>query len=443
MESIQRSKLLALEWGERVRADKLAAGALEWLYKHRAETAQQMLDTLRRDDPDFQRAADDKFINEALAHAGDHFRVMLAIGTARAHVLGTDPFCFVRSHAVVRARQHFPLAASLHGYRVGRKGSFAVIREVILSRSEDDHQAAASLLLVSDFLMEYLDVTSTILTEAYVAEEKLIGGQQARVRVALTENLLRGLPPDDQDGQELLARSGLNSGAPMAIAVARPLPGAGNMQANTVPLLRSLAHFMERILVPQEFGRLVDIRNVEVIVIASNPDDAASGMAQRLRRGIAESVSDRDAPVGIGVSLNAVEIAQLPLAYQEAEYAFEFADAAVPVFHFADIDLLDFVTRRQDPAALRLIPDWMGRLTDLDAKTGEICRTVRAFAQCNLNVKLTARCLKVHTNTVYFRLNRVQEITKVDPRTFHGLSRLLIAMNIAEARDGRAGSHRA
>jgi len=259
----------------------------------------------------------------------------------------------------------------------------------------------------------------------------------------LTENLLRGLPPDDQDGQELLARSGLNSGAPMAIAVARPLPGAGNMQANTVPLLRSLAHFMERILVPQEFGRLVDIRNVEVIVIASNPDDAASGMAQRLRRGIAESVSDRDAPVGIGVSLNAVEIAQLPLAYQEAEYAFEFADAAVPVFHFADIDLLDFVTRRQDPAALRLIPDWMGRLTDLDAKTGEICRTVRAFAQCNLNVKLTARCLKVHTNTVYFRLNRVQEITKVDPRTFHGLSRLLIAMNIAEARDGRAGSHRA
>jgi sugar diacid utilization regulator len=120
---------------------------------------------------------------------------------------------------------------------------------------------------------------------------------------------------------------------------------------------------------------------------------------------------------------DAAEISPLPLGYQEAERAVEFANALRPILHFADIDLMEFLVRRPDAAALRLIPDWAGRFMDVDlGRSGELTRTIHEFADCNFNVKRTARHLDLHTNTVYFRLNRVRELTGIDPRSYSRLS---------------------
>jgi carbohydrate diacid regulator len=54
------------------------------------------------------------------------------------------------------------------------------------------------------------------------------------------------------------------------------------------------------------------------------------------------------------------------------------------------------------------------------------------FAECSLNVKQTARRLDVHTNTVYFRLNRINKLTGIDPRTFSGASVLLTALRLLD-----------
>jgi sugar diacid utilization regulator len=65
-------------------------------------------------------------------------------------------------------------------------------------------------------------------------------------------------------------------------------------------------------------------------------------------------------------------------------------------------------------------------------QSAELSRTIRAFAESSLNVKQTARRLGVHTNTVYFRLNRIHKLTGVDPRTFSGTSLLLTALRLRE-----------
>jgi DNA-binding PucR family transcriptional regulator len=78
-----------------------------------------------------------------------------------------------------------------------------------------------------------------------------------------------------------------------------------------------------------------------------------------------------------------------------------------------------------------LIPDWTPRVT------GDLAKTIRAFADCSLNVKQTARRLGVHTNTVYFRLNRIHKLTGVDPRTFSGTSLLLTSLKLLEVHVGR------
>ena len=77
-----------------------------------------------------------------------------------------------------------------------------------------------------------------------------------------------------------------------------------------------------------------------------------------------------------------------------------------------------------------------GRLVDADSgKQGELSRTISHFADCNFNVKRTARRLKLHTNTVYFRLNRIRELTSIDPRSYSGLSLLLTTLGML---DGQA-----
>jgi hypothetical protein len=82
---------------------------------------------------------------------------------------------------------------------------------------------------------------------------------------------------------------------------------------------------------------------------------------------------------------------RLLLALEEARIAIEFAGAVQSLMHFTDIDLPEILLRRADSAAVRLIPEWARRLgMKKDDKSRELCRTIRAFADSNFNVKQTA-----------------------------------------------------
>jgi sugar diacid utilization regulator len=67
-----------------------------------------------------------------------------------------------------------------------------------------------------------------------------------------------------------------------------------------------------------------------------------------------------------------------------------------------------------------------------DAQSRELSRTIRAFTDCNFNVKRTAHILGVHTNTIYFRLNRTKKLSGLDPRTYAGASTILAALRLLE-----------
>jgi PucR C-terminal helix-turn-helix domain len=75
-----------------------------------------------------------------------------------------------------------------------------------------------------------------------------------------------------------------------------------------------------------------------------------------------------------------------------------------------------------------------GIAADLEGEANDPPRTVHQFAACNLNVKRAARHLDLHTNTVYFRLNRIRELTGIDPRCQAGLP--LTTVRMMGARNG-------
>jgi sugar diacid utilization regulator len=303
----------------------------------------------------------------------------------------------------------------------------------------DEREVNACSMLLSEFLLEFFDVVSGTLTDGYLSEEAQLIAQRARARVALTEDLLHGRQPGDLEARELCERSGIRPGMQIAVALIRPFESDAVAERDAA--LHRLAEAVEQALSQRGLGALVDPRAGAVVVIAAGHSETARPLASVLRASVGGQDGTRFA-VAAGIGLDVTEFAAVPQAWQEAERAIEFAEPQRPVVHFADVDLVELLRRRPDAAALRLVPEWAGRLRQADAKSGDLSRTIHAFADCDLNVKRTARSLKLHTNTVYFRLNRVMKLTGVDPRSFSGASLLLTALRLHDAKVNGSGDGR-
>jgi hypothetical protein len=409
------------EWSERFRKAPLANSVVAGLHKRSGEIWRRTFELLQRDSPEYRNSVDEEFTKESKSHCKELLDAIIAVAVGRADRRDGDPFGFVRAHAEWRARRQVPLTASLHAYRLAHKTYWGITRESLLRHAERK-EALYSLTMLSDFWIEFFDHVGAVLAEAHSIEEGLSVAQQNRGYPGLIDDLLHGLEPRDADARRLCTLCGIRAGAPMAVAIARPFQSENGKQIDLDVTRRSLVRLVEQVVPSAVFGKLVGIRNDEVTVIVCSGADTARGFLKVLRR-------HRFGPAGVGVSLDTIDVARLPESLQEARLALEFASAARPLMHFADIDLPEFLIRRADKAALRLIPEWTRHLTPADSGLSD---TIRTFAECSLNVKQTARRLGVHANTVYFRLNRINKLTGVDPRTFSGASLLLTSLRLLE-----------
>ncbi|HKB62596.1 MAG TPA: helix-turn-helix domain-containing protein [Burkholderiales bacterium] len=331
-----------------------------------------------------------------------------------------------------------PLVASLHAYRLAHKTYWTLTRKAVLKHAKQE-EAIVSLTTLSDFWLELFDMVGGALTEAHAVEEKLITAQSARMHVALIEDLLGGVIPKDTEAQRICALCGIRPGEHMAVIVARVISVDGT-QVDFEVKLRSLARLIEQSLPASAFGKLVDIRNSEVTGVISSDSDTARRALQALQGIGAKKHAASGLAAAVGISLDATDIGRLPQALEEARLAFNFATAARPVMQFGDIELPEFLIRNAGHAAFRLIPGWARHFSGDDEKTRDLQHTIRAFADSSFNVKQTARLLGLHTNTVYFRLNRINELTGIDPRTYSGTSQLLTALRLLERNGNENGT---
>jgi hypothetical protein len=426
-----KADALIRQWGGRFRKDRLAAGVVAGLKERSSEIWQGTFELLQQESPEYRNSVDDEFTKESKSHCNELLRAIIAIAAGRADKFGGDPFDFVRTHAQWRARHQVPLIASLHAYRLAHKTYWGITREEVLRHARRD-EAIQSLTMLSDFWLELFDHVGAVLAEAHAVEEGLIVAQSTRTYVGLIDDLLHGHKPRDPEAMRLCTLCGIRPGAPMAVAVVRPLQ-SGNGHIDLEVTLRSFVRLIEQVLPSATFGKLVDIRDGGVTAIACSDTDTARGLLAALRRNGFARRAGKGLAAGVGISLDTMEIDWLPEALAEARMALDFASASRPLMHFSDIDLPEFLIRRADNAAFRLIPEWARHFSPGDdEQSNGLARTIRAFADCNFNVKRTAQRLGVHTNTVYFRLNRIKKLTGVDARTYAGTSLLLTALRLSE-----------
>lgn len=120
----------------------------------------------------------------------------------------------------------------------------------------------------------------------------------------------------------------------------------------------------------------------------------------------------------VGISNYYSKLENLNLAYQEASRAIELAGIAnKTVTLFTDIEVynLFYEISRQD-FSQSFFKEKLGLLIEYDKKNGsQMVTTLEHFLVCNCNLQETSTSLYVHRHTLRYRLQRIKEITGLDP----------------------------
>ena len=148
-----------------------------------------------------------------------------------------------------------------------------------------------------------------------------------------------------------------------------------------------------------------------------------AGVSAPLRH-VLERTAER-VPLRAGIGLTARGLEQLGQAHAQARRALALAPAG-RVIGLADLTLFEYLVATADDIAPLLTP---ARLDRLDTT---LRRTLLAFADCDLNTGRTAARLELHPNTVQYRLQRIEKLTKRKVRRFWDLVELVAGAQLQE-----------
>lgn len=182
-----------------------------------------------------------------------------------------------------------------------------------------------------------------------------------------------------------------------------------------------------------DYVTAVDENNIILIKALENETNNAA--LEHVANTIVDTTS-AEAMINIRVSYGTVvkELKDISRSYKEAKMAMEvgkifYAERTVAAYHTLGIGRLIY----QLPESLckLFIEEIFGESmpAELDEET---LNTLNKFFENNLNVSETARQLYVHRNTLVYRIERIQESTGLNLRSFDDALTFKIAMMVAD-----------
>ena len=338
------------------------------------------------------------------------------------------PLDFVSEYAGTKAEQKFPLDAGHQAYRHFGKTVHDWIRNNALDVANESAHVPRVVADVTDFVMEYMGLASTLLTSVYVERTRLIAEAEGDRRTELLSILLEGYDESDARAARLLRRAGyLQQRQAYCVVVAQSVkPEEMENTARAQRMLDAIAAELSQ--TPVRY--LAGLRDNQVVFVLSGAR-RLSGWT-RPHTALSERVMPRLRLVGpaalIGVSNDVPSTSHIPRALAEARLALDLADVANRVVRCADIPFRRMLVARTRDRIQGALPAWLDAFTAADQKSnGALLATLRAYADADMNVLKTAKGLGVHPNTVYARMQRIRDVCGQDPLNYHALTDLLLA----------------
>ena len=134
----------------------------------------------------------------------------------------------------------------------------------------------------------------------------------------------------------------------------------------------------------------------------------------------------------VGVSNDVQATSLIPGAHREALLALELARVSNRVVSIAELSILDVMVQSASQELRRVLPEWSkGFMRANEQAGGVFVETLRAYVDANMNALKAAARLSVPPNTIYFRMQKITDLTGLDPRSYHGLTELLLVTDCA------------
>jgi len=97
-----------------------------------------------------------------------------------------------------------------------------------------------------------------------------------------------------------------------------------------------------------------------------------------------------------------------------------------------DLDIIRLITHRDGLAgAVAFARDLLRPLIEHDAAhAGALLATLTVFAQCQGQIRTASNALGVHENTVRYRLNKIRDISSIEPERLDSLLGVALALQV-------------
>src|SRR3954454_15840188 len=325
---------------------------------------------------------------------------------------------FARDAAARRVHQGIPLDGLLQAFRVGHR----TLWQAIVDEASSSPAGREAAIALAGEAMEYIDLASTHVAEAYLRESGELAELVQRRRRDLLENLLAGRLPDDTETETL--GLGLERDGDLLVAIAS-LDEAGDEDD------RALAQAATSIASSIGSRALVVVRQDEVAAVLplGGKTPSAIGVALDVARVGAEREHGIRLLIGVsGVCRGLGEVGQ---RYLEAHQALRRSNPDRPIVSLSELSPFEHLVASSDRSTRTSIAMEATPLTQNG--NGALMETLRAYLDSDLDVGRTAEALFVHPNTVRYRLRRISEETGLDTQSFSGLVELLTIARLSES----------
>jgi sugar diacid utilization regulator len=408
-----------------------AAGAVPAAAGPFAETlaaaVPELLREITRAVPAYTDSANPEVVPALEAHLGQHFdQTRRLLGGERL----TD-FPFVTEYAERLARQHFPLEAVLRTYRHLQKALTVRVREAALGTADSEAHVTRVVAAAAGLVSAYVGLVSAQMTTAYVEHTRRLAEAEGNRRSRLLNLLLQGYDEADRQAAQLLRRAGyLRQRQAYCVIVAQ---SADPVEMENPARVQRIIDSIGGALQSSAVRLLAGVRDNLATVIVSDTRRLSGWTApqSRLADRIEPALLTLGPMVLIGVSSDQPSTAHIPKGYREAQIALEFASVAKRVVPFAKLPIRRLLIHMGGEQVQSALPSWTGDFVAANERAkGKLLATLRAYGESDMNVLKAARLLDVHPNTVYARMDRIEEVTGLDGQRFDALNELLLAAEL-------------
>jgi sugar diacid utilization regulator len=381
------------------------------------ELAEAMLGAILGEIGSYDRPGGKALLSDVREHCRLHVDLLMKSLRVGRGPDRTD-LTFARDAAARRVHQGIPLDGLLQAFRVGHR----TLWQAIVDEAATSPAGREAAIRLAGEAMEYIDLASTHVAEAYLRESGQLAELIQRRRRDLLENLLAGRLPDDAETETL--GLGLERDADFLVAVA-------SLEETDESDDRALAQAATSIAASIGSRALVVVRQDEVAAILplGGKSPAAIGVALDVAR--VSAAREHRIQMMVGVSGICRGLGEVGQRYLEAHQALRRSNPERPIVSLSELSPFEHLVASTDRSTRTSIGREATPLTENG--NGALMETLRAYLDSDLDVTRTAETLYVHPNTVRYRLRRISELTGLDTQSFSGLVELLTISRLAEA----------